>query len=111
MYRTVEVGGDDRLVVGTELDGRVIAWRRSDGERSWSTDKFLHRDLGTPLLVGNSIAVGDAAGFVHLLSRQDGSVVNRLTTDGSPIASTPAVADTTMVVVTQKGNVFGFLPQ
>jgi outer membrane assembly lipoprotein YfgL len=105
------VGGDDRLVVGTELDGRVVAWRRSDGERTWTSDKFLHRDLGTPLLVGNSVVIGDANGFVHVLSRQDGSVVNRLATDGSPVVSQPAVAGQTLVVVTRAGGVYGFVPQ
>jgi hypothetical protein len=48
---------------------------------------------------------------VHLLSRQDGSVLNRLTTDGSGIAATPVLVGDTLVVVTRKGNVFGFQPQ
>jgi outer membrane protein assembly factor BamB len=103
--------GDDRLVFGVESDGKVIAWQRADGERAWTSEDLRYRGLITPRVVGRSIAVGDAAGFVHLLSRQDGSVLNRLTTDGSAIAATPVLVGDTLVVVTRKGNVFGFQPQ
>ena len=34
------VHGDDKLVFGTEADGKVIAWRRENGERAWMTDKL-----------------------------------------------------------------------
>ena len=103
--------GDERLVFGVESDGKVIAWQRADGERAWTSEDLRHRGLSAPRVVGRSIAVGDAAGFVHLLSRQDGAVLNRLTTDGSGIAATPVLVGDTLVVVTRKGNVFGFQPQ
>ena len=48
---------------------------------------------------------------MHLLSREDGAVLNRLTTDGSAIAATPTLVGETLVVVTRSGNVFGFQPQ
>ena len=57
------------------------------------------------------MAVGDNTGLVHLLSREDGSPLNRLSTDGSAIAAAPVVAGDTLVVVTQKGGVFGFRPE
>lgn len=103
--------GDERLVFGVESDGKVIAWQRADGERAWTSEDLRFRGLTAPRVVGRSIAVGDAAGFVHLLSRQDGTVLNRLTTDGSGIAATPVLVGDTLVVVTRKGNIFGFQPQ
>ena len=103
--------GDERLVFGVESDGKVIAWQRADGERAWMSEDLRYRGLTAPRVVGRSIALGDAAGFVHLLSRQDGTVLNRLTTDGSGIAATPVLVGDTLVVVTRKGNVFGFQPQ
>ncbi len=102
--------GDERQVFGTESDGRVVAWRRVDGERLWSIDSLRFRGLTTPVLLGRSVAVGDAAGFVHLLSREDGSLLNRLTTDGSGIAAAPVLAGNTLVVVTRSGGIFGFVP-
>lgn len=105
------IDGDDRLLFGTEADGTVIAWRRTDGERLWSTDRLRYRGLTAPLVVGRSIAIGDFTGFVHLLSREDGSLLNRLPTDGSAIAAAPALAGTTVVAVTHNGGIYGFQPE
>lgn len=105
------VGGDDRLVFGTEADGKVVAWRRENGERAWVTERLLHRGLTAPLALGRSVIIGDSTGLVHMLSREDGSVLNRLATDGSEIAATPVVAANTLVIVTKNGGIYGFVPQ
>lgn len=105
------IHGDDRLLFGTEADGTVVAWRRTDGERVWSTDRLRYRGLTAPLLAGRSVVIGDATGFVHLLSREDGSLLNRLSTDGSAIAAAPVLAGNTLVAVTHNGGVYGFQPE
>lgn len=105
------IHGDDRLLFGTESNGVVQAWRRSDGERAWSTDGLRYRGLTAPLVVGRSVAIGDFAGFVHLLSREDGTALNRLTTDGSAIAAAPVLAGNTLIAVTRNGGVYGFVPE
>ncbi|GAB3473073.1 outer membrane protein assembly factor BamB [Polaromonas eurypsychrophila] len=105
------VDGDDSLVFGTEADGRVLAWRRADGESAWSTDRLRYRNLTSPVVVGRSIAIGDSAGFIHLLSRADGSVMNRLSTDGSPVAASPVLAANTLITVNRSGAVYGFAPE
>jgi outer membrane assembly lipoprotein YfgL len=103
--------GDAQFIFGTEADGTVIAWRRDTGEKAWSIDSLRYRQLTAPVVVGRSIAVGDLAGFVHLLARADGSLLNRLPTDGSAIVSTPVLVGNTLIAVTQNGGVFGFQPQ
>ena len=105
------IDGDDRFLFGTESDGVVIAWRRTDGERVWTTEALRYRQLTAPLVVGRSIAIGDYVGVVHLLSREDGSVFNRLTTDGTAIAAAPALAGNTLIAVTRNGGIFGFVPE
>ena len=105
------IDGDDSLLFGTESDGVVQAWRRIDGERAWSSDLLKHRNLSAPLVIGRSVAVGDFAGYIHLLSRADGSMLNRLPTDGSAIAAAPVLADKTLVAVTRNGGIYGFLPE
>jgi len=104
------VHGDGEFVFGTESDGKVIAWRRADGERAWSSERLKYRGLTAPLAIGRSVAVGDATGLVHFLSRQDGSLMTRMPTDGSPVAAAPVLVGNTLVVVTQNGGVFGFRP-
>lgn len=105
------IDGGARLVYGAETDGVVLALRSSDGERAWSSDRLRYRVLTTPLVAGKSVVVGDSTGFLHLLSREDGSLLNRLTTDGSAIAANPVLAGPTLVAVTRNGGVFGFLPE
>ena len=105
------LSGDERMVFGTESDGRVIAWRREDGERAWSSDRLQHRDLTAPLVLGRSVVLGDGAGLVHMLSRQDGTPLNRFTTDATGISATPVVAGNTLVVVTRGGGIYGFVPE
>ncbi|WP_426304580.1 outer membrane protein assembly factor BamB [Acidovorax facilis] len=104
------VHGDGEALFGAEGNGTVMAWRRSDGSRLWATDRLKHRKLTAPLLLGRSVVVGDDTGLVHLLSRTDGSPLNRISTDGSGIAAAPAVAADTLVVVTRNGGVYGFRP-
>ena len=104
--------GDDRFVYGTESDGKIIAWQRTDGERAWVSERLKYRGLTAPLAVGRSVAVGDNTGLVHLLSREDGSPMNRISTDGSAIATAPVLAaGDTLVVVTRAGGIFGYRPQ
>ena len=105
------LAGDAASVFGTESDGKVVAWKRDSGQRAWSTDRLLHRGLGTPLALGRSVVVGDSLGFVHMLSREDGSLLDRMATDGSAIAAAPVVAGNTLVVVTRNGAAYGFVPQ
>ncbi len=105
------VHGDDRFVFGTEADGRVIAWKRTDGERAWAQEQLQHRRLSAPLSVGRSLALGDDSGQVHWLSREDGSLLARQSTDGSAIVAGPVLAGNTLIVVTQNGGIFGFQPE
>lgn len=105
------LSGDAQLVLGTEDDGKVIAWRRADGERQWSVDSLRFRGLGAPLVLGRSVAIGDAGGLLHLLSRENGSLLNRLSTDGSAIVAAPVLVGSTLVVVTRSGGIFGFTPE
>jgi outer membrane protein assembly factor BamB len=105
------VHGDDRLVFGTENDGKVQAWRRTDGERAWVSERLQFRTLTAPIVVGRSVALGDSTGLVHLLSREDGSPLTRLSTDSSGVAAGPVLAGDMLVVVTRNGGIYGFAPE
>jgi outer membrane protein assembly factor BamB len=103
--------GDDRLVVGTENDGKVVAWRMADGERAWVSERLQYRNLTAPLVVGRTVVVGDGTGLVHLISREDGSPLNRLSTDNSAITASPVIAAGNLIVVTRNGGIYGFAPE
>lgn len=107
----VGVHGDESHVFGTESDGKLVAWRRSDGERVWVSELLRYRGLTAPLVVGRSVAVGDETGLVHWLSRLDGTALTRAPTDGSAVVAAPVLAAGTVVVVTRSGGIFGFRPE
>lgn len=108
---TVGVHGDDKLVFGSESDGTFGAWQRATGEPAWTIDRLKYRQPGAPLALGRVVAVGDRDGLVHLISREDGSEMTRLSTDGSPIVVPPVLAGDTLVVQTQRGALYAWRPQ
>ena len=104
------IDGDDQRIFGAESDGRVLAWRADNGDRSWSSERLQWRYLTAPLVLGRSVVMGDETGLVHFLSREDGSPLTRVSTDSSGIAVSPVLAGNTLVVVTRNGGVYGFRP-
>lgn len=104
---SVGVHLDERHLYGVDSTGRVTAYRRSDGEVVWTSDDFRFRGLTAPFVVGRSVVVGDAEGYVHFLSSDDGTALARVATDGSAIVSAPVLAGDTLVVVTAAGRVYG----
>ncbi len=105
------IDGDATELFGTESDGRVVAWKRADGEKLWVNERLSFRALTRPLLVGTSLVIGDEVGTLHFLSRKDGAPLNRVSTDGSPIQTSPILVGQTVVAVTQKGGIYGFKPE
>lgn len=108
---TTGVAQDGTTVVSSDDWSVAEAFSASDGHVLWRDDKLKNRDLSAPLLLGPSAVFGDYKGFVHFLSRDDGSFVARVPTDGSRISAPPVVAGDTLVVQTKDGNLFGFRPR
>lgn len=105
------VSGDVGMVVSTESDGRVKAWSRATGDLLWTSDKLIYRGLSAPLLIGNSVVVGDFEGYVHVMSKVNGTFTARFKTDGSAIAAAPVASGTVVVIATTKGGIFAFSPK
>jgi outer membrane protein assembly factor BamB len=105
------LSGDANTVFATESDGKLLAFRRSDGERLWVSERLRYRNLTGPLWLGKSIVVGDDAGVLHFLASSDGAPLNRLSTDGTGIVGAPVLAGQTLIVVTRGGGIFAFRPQ
>jgi outer membrane protein assembly factor BamB len=101
----VGVSVDQRFVFVSDDKGNVIAFSRDGGASAWKTDKLQYRRLSTPLSLGRTVAVGDFEGYVHFLSREDGTLLGRVSLDSSPIKSVPLLAGSNMIVQTQAGTV------
>jgi outer membrane protein assembly factor BamB len=94
---------DARLLVACDDKGHVHAFARS-GASLWRQEQLAGRVLSAPALTSRHVVVGDAQGFVHVLSRDDGVVQARLALDGSAIAAAPRVRGRHVVVQTRAGT-------
>ena len=101
----VGLGADERFIFAADEHGSVAAFAREGGASVWRNKQLANRRLSAPVSFGRAVAVGDAQGYVHFLSREDGSFLARVSTDGSPIISAPLVADTQVIFQTQSGTV------
>jgi outer membrane protein assembly factor BamB len=66
---------------------------------------LANRRLSAPVSFGRAVAVGDGQGYIHFLSREDGAMLARVSTDGSAIVAAPIVAGSNVVFQTKSGQV------
>ena len=102
---------DARNIYASDDKSAVVAFDRSNGSSLWKQDKLFGRNITAPVSVGRYLAVGDFQGYVHFLSRDDGSFVARIATDGSPIIAQPVPLDENILVQTLKGGVYAIAIQ
>ncbi|TDK68253.1 outer membrane protein assembly factor BamB [Sapientia aquatica] len=102
------VSVDERFVFAVDDKGTVNAFSRGAGLSEWKNDKLAYRKLSTPVSFGQSVAVADFSGYVHFLSREDGSFLARTTTDGSAVVATPIVVGANVVFQTKVGEIVAF---
>ena len=106
------MAADNRNLYITDDKNAVVALDKSNGSSVWKQDKLFGRGVSRPLAIGRFVVVGDYQGYVHLLSREDGSFAARIATDGSQIAAAPVPLDiSTFLVQTRNGGVFAITVQ
>jgi outer membrane protein assembly factor BamB len=96
---------DNRMVVVVDEGGNVHAFSRS-GTLLWKQSALARRSLSAPLSVDGHLFVGDEDGFVYVLSRDNGDIVGRVSTDGSAILAAPCAAEKLAVFQTSRGGIF-----
>jgi outer membrane protein assembly factor BamB len=78
---------DGKNVYVVDDIGAVHALDKKTGASVWKQDKLLYRKLSSPVVVDGRVVVGDAFGFLHVLSPETGALVGRLPTDGTAVMS------------------------
>ena len=102
---------DDRNVYVSDDKGAVVAFEKSTGSSQWKQDKLYGRRISGPAAVGRHVVVGDYEGYVHVLSRDDGSFAARIATDGSAIIAQPLAFNDGVLVQTRDGGVYAITIQ
>ena len=101
------IAGDSRYFYAADVDGMVVALDRNSGANIWKQDKLARRKLTSPVVVDGNVVVGDVEGFLHFISPEDGSMIGRFATDGTPInAIVPAASGKAIFVQTAGGNLY-----
>jgi len=104
--------GDDRNIYVVDDKGAVHALDRANGASVWKQEALAARRLGGPQIIGSDLlGVIDVEGYLHLLSRADGSYVGRLVTDGTPATAQPDRRGTSIVWQSTGGNVYSVSAQ
>jgi outer membrane protein assembly factor BamB len=106
------IGSDVRYLYVTDDKDAVLALDKGSGASIWRQDKLAGRIVSAPLALGGYVLVGDLEGYVHVLSREDGSFAARIATDGGAINAPPvALGATSFLVQTRNGGVFAIAVQ
>ena len=92
----------------TDQNSNVWALTRDSGATVWKQDGLLNRAVTTPAPFNNYIVVGDYEGYVHLLSRYDGSIAGRVRVDSAGIRARPLVVDDTLYVYGNSGKLAAY---
>jgi len=112
MSSVAGMDADHRGAYITDEKNALIALDKSNGASLWKQDKLAGRGVSGPLAFGRFVIVGDFEGYVHLLSREDGSFAARIATDGSAVGAAPIALDAnTILVQTRNGGIFAIAVQ
>lgn len=104
MSTYVPVAADRSLVYVVNAEGIVMALDQRTGAERWRQEGLRSRFVSAPALIGEYVAVGDYDGYLHLLSRQDGSFAARTHIGGSAIISSAITRGDRLYVSNQSGK-------
>ena len=78
--------------------GEISSLDADGGEVLWQQKAFRGRGMTNPVAFGRRVVVGDAAGFVHLLDRADGTLLQSLQLDRSALTGLARQGDSVVAV-------------
>jgi len=92
----------------SDADSSVWALELRTGSSEWRNEKLKYRWLSVPAVQGEAVVVGDAEGFVHWLSINDGEFVARQQLSKDPIEGAPIVVDDVVYVMDIAGQIAAY---
>lgn len=95
---------DDGAVYITDLHGNVWALDAFTGTTIWKQTGLHDRGVTAPVIQGKWILVADSDGYLHWLSRSDGTFDGRVEAEGDGIAVAPVLTDSRILVLSKEGR-------
>lgn len=101
-YTGMAVTQNSLFVTNSASD--VLAFNRRTGQLLWEQKDLRYRVLTKPIVMGNTVVVGDGQGYVHWLSKATGATVARVLVDKKdPIVVPPVAVGNHLYVLTSEG--------
>ncbi|EDZ68005.1 outer membrane assembly lipoprotein YfgL [Nitrosococcus oceani AFC27] len=97
------IGTDGESLYVTDMEGSIWALESRTGASLWRQSKLLRRQPTAPTSYQNYVVVGDSAGYVHWMAKEDGHFVARIEVDKKGIVNAPLVLDDILYVNSQGG--------
>ena len=98
------IAADDNAVFVSEADGTVMALSRFTGREIWKKENLLYRNPTAPVIMDDSIVIGDLEGYLHWLDKTSGEIQERINIGKSKISSAPLVLNNSIYVLTDSGD-------
>ena len=107
---------DSKAVYSSDERSHVWALDRFSGATMWKQEKLQARNVTRPVLFGDYLVVGDADGYLHVMSRFDGHFIARVSVGGEDdeflsengVLVPPVVADDAIIVTTRDGLLYSY---
>jgi len=102
------LGVDSENIYLSDDESTVFAVSQTSGSEKWKTEAMANRQLTAPIPVGGSLVTGDLAGYVHFLSPNDGSTLQRIRLSKSPIVATPLGVSSLVYIQADDGTLAAY---
>ena len=84
---------------------------RNNGATLWKQDKLQARGVTRPVIFQDFVVVGDALGYLHVMSRFDGRFVARVRVDSEGILVPPIADGDRLLVLSRDGSLAAYTIQ
>jgi outer membrane protein assembly factor BamB len=102
------IASDGSKVYVSDAQSHLWAFNAANGSVNWQQTKLEARTITGPALIGDYVVVGDAEGYLHWMSKQDGRFVARTLVNKSGIAAAPIVNNNVLYVYTKDGHLAAY---
>ena len=101
------LNAEDGKVFVSHALGSIYSLDYETGKTFWRQASLLNRRLTAPLPMGSVVAVGDLEGYVHFLTRDEGSFAARIKLDDNAVMSiVPGLSTNQLIAETRDGGVY-----
>ncbi len=102
------LASDGNKVFVSDARSHIWAFNASNGADAWQQNSLYARTITGPAVIGDYVVVGDAEGYLHWMSKQDGHFVARTYVNSSGILATPIVDNNILYVYTNDGHLAAY---